>query len=337
MIRAMNLGFDLLLAAGLVYVAWRALGVRDLFTAIVLFIAFGLLMALCWVRLDAPDIALAEAAIGAGLTGALLLDALGHLSGRRAGQGAPPDTDQDARGELDGTRPPRMRDHAAAGVLGLFAGLIVAGGLWFLPIPDGGAYAAMASALDAHPVSNAVTAVLLDLRAYDTFLEMGVLALAALGALMLRATAAPAPQALPPARTSRLLPAIGGVLVPFMLMAAVYLYWAGTGRSGGAFPAGAILAAACVLLFLSGTQQLAARDHPVTRSVLALGLVAFLAAGWASAAMGGGFLQWPQGWVYPGILALEGVLTLAIGGMLAMIYTADAQPPQPPRPPRESP
>ncbi len=31
---------------------------------------------------QAPDIALAEAAIGAGLTGALLFDAVGHLQGR---------------------------------------------------------------------------------------------------------------------------------------------------------------------------------------------------------------------------------------------------------------
>jgi energy-converting hydrogenase B subunit D len=38
------------------------------------------------VRLEAPDVALAEAAIGAGLTGALLLDALGHLR-RRARRG----------------------------------------------------------------------------------------------------------------------------------------------------------------------------------------------------------------------------------------------------------
>ena len=51
----------------------------DLFRAVVLFIAFGLVLALIWVRLDAPDIALAEAAIGAGLSGALLLSALARL------------------------------------------------------------------------------------------------------------------------------------------------------------------------------------------------------------------------------------------------------------------
>ncbi len=39
------------------------------------------MLSLVWVRLDAPDIALAEAAIGAGLTGALLLSALARLDG----------------------------------------------------------------------------------------------------------------------------------------------------------------------------------------------------------------------------------------------------------------
>ena len=39
-------------------------------------------MAMAWIRLDAPDIALAEAAIGAGLTGALLLAAWARLISR---------------------------------------------------------------------------------------------------------------------------------------------------------------------------------------------------------------------------------------------------------------
>jgi energy-converting hydrogenase B subunit D len=68
--------FDVLLTFSLIVLAWRALASRELFTAVVLFIAFGLFMALAWVRLQAVDIALAEAAIGAGLTGALLLSAV---------------------------------------------------------------------------------------------------------------------------------------------------------------------------------------------------------------------------------------------------------------------
>ncbi|MDP1717091.1 MAG: DUF4040 domain-containing protein [Burkholderiales bacterium] len=83
----MNVGlaFDLLLAASLLWSCWGALTTPRLDRAIVLFIAFGLLMALAWARLSAPDLGLAEAAIGAGLTGALLLDAYGALRRRGAG------------------------------------------------------------------------------------------------------------------------------------------------------------------------------------------------------------------------------------------------------------
>jgi energy-converting hydrogenase B subunit D len=81
---ALSLALDLLLAAAIVAVAWRALTVEAPFVGVVLFINFGFLMALAWTRLAAPDIALAEAAIGAGLTGALLLDAVTRR-GRRGG------------------------------------------------------------------------------------------------------------------------------------------------------------------------------------------------------------------------------------------------------------
>ena len=70
---------DGLLGTGLFCLAWQTLASPNLFKAAVLYINFGLLMALAWVRLSAVDIALAEAAIGAGLTGALLLAALARL------------------------------------------------------------------------------------------------------------------------------------------------------------------------------------------------------------------------------------------------------------------
>jgi energy-converting hydrogenase B subunit D len=70
---------DGVIMLALIVLAIRVLLIPDLFRAVFLFIVFGLLMALAWVRLDAPDIALAEAAIGAGLTGVLLLDAVRHM------------------------------------------------------------------------------------------------------------------------------------------------------------------------------------------------------------------------------------------------------------------
>lgn len=80
-----SLILDLLLVIALLWSALRSLMTQDLFHAVVLFIVFGLLMALVWARLHAPDIALAEAAIGAGLTGALLLDTVGYLRKKQRG------------------------------------------------------------------------------------------------------------------------------------------------------------------------------------------------------------------------------------------------------------
>lgn len=71
--------FDLALAALMVWLGWSTLASSSLFRAIVLFVAFGLSMALAWIRLDALDVALAEIAVGAGLTGALFLAALGFV------------------------------------------------------------------------------------------------------------------------------------------------------------------------------------------------------------------------------------------------------------------
>ena len=76
-----GLVLDTLLVLILLWLAWAALASRDLFRGIVLFIAFGLVLAMAWARLGAPDVALAEAAIGAGLTGALLLATWGRLPG----------------------------------------------------------------------------------------------------------------------------------------------------------------------------------------------------------------------------------------------------------------
>ena len=77
---------DIALCGSLVWLAWQTLATADLFRATVLFIMLGLVMALAWARLDAPDVALAEAAIGAGLTGAMLLSTLAAISKPPPGQ-----------------------------------------------------------------------------------------------------------------------------------------------------------------------------------------------------------------------------------------------------------
>lgn len=70
---------DSALSLILLWVGWRSLATPDLHKAVILFIVFGLVMTIVWVRLGAVDVALAEAAIGSGLTGALLWSALARM------------------------------------------------------------------------------------------------------------------------------------------------------------------------------------------------------------------------------------------------------------------
>ncbi|TVR23955.1 MAG: DUF4040 domain-containing protein [Anaerolineaceae bacterium] len=75
--------FDVLLGLILIVIAWYAISSPDLLLAVVLYIALGLLAALVWTRMGAPDVAMAEAAVGSGLTGALLISTLSHLRRNR--------------------------------------------------------------------------------------------------------------------------------------------------------------------------------------------------------------------------------------------------------------
>ena len=67
MIDALNAGIALLLLALGAY----AVMAKDVFAALVGYIAYGLLLTLAWMQLRGPDVALTEAAIGGGLTGAM--------------------------------------------------------------------------------------------------------------------------------------------------------------------------------------------------------------------------------------------------------------------------
>src|SRR5262245_17974873 len=70
---------ELVLAAVVLGVAVWTIAARETFAAVVGFVAYGLLIALVWVRLDAVDVALTEAAISGGLGGVLMLGAAARL------------------------------------------------------------------------------------------------------------------------------------------------------------------------------------------------------------------------------------------------------------------
>jgi len=77
------MAIDALLLFLLVFLSFQIATVRDLFSVSLYFIVFGMILALVWIRLGAFDLALAEAALGAGITGALLLDTITFLKKQR--------------------------------------------------------------------------------------------------------------------------------------------------------------------------------------------------------------------------------------------------------------
>ena len=224
---------DLLIAAGLVTLAGFSLRVRDLFTSVVTFMIFGLLMSLAWVRLHAPDLALAEAAIGSGITGALFLGAIRRIEESR------PDLIAATRHE----RTPMAQALFGLGAAGMLAALLA---LEYALVPallDGppGLAGPVSEAIPDAGAGNPVTAIILNMRGYDTLLELVVLLLAWSGTRVLQGDFGP----------TDIRPATGdlavlGAFVRFLrhpgILMAGYLVWVGADAPGGAFQAGALLA-----------------------------------------------------------------------------------------------
>jgi multisubunit Na+/H+ antiporter MnhB subunit len=295
---------DLLLASLLVLLVWRLLTLSDLFKATVLFIVFGVLLSLAWVRLKAPDVALAEAAIGAGVTGALVLDAL-----RRLG----------ARGAADGLHPLRLNLPRLVGVL-----LVIGVGAFLvwsaLSLPPGwrGLSSEVAAAMPRSGVINPVTASLLNFRAYDTLLEIAVLMLAVLGVWALDAEPTPAAEPAGP-----ILGLLLRTLLPLMVVVAGYLLWAGGHAPGGAFQGAAILAAGGILMHLARPFSL--RNRGLVRFVVSFGFAVFLIVGVTLVLLGGRFLELPTPHAGTLILVIESAAMISITLILIALFVGHAR------------
>lgn len=171
---------------------------------------------------------------------------------------------------------------------------------------------------------HAVTAVLLDFRAYDTLLEVAVLLVAVVVAMALREAQPDGPDRM--GLDNPLLRAVMGWLLPLLLLMAAYLLWAGSSRPGGAFQAGSVLAACGVLLRLAGV-RFNWLDSPLRlRAVLVLGLAVFVAVGVSTLIGGRRFLDYPREIAADLILFIELALTLSIG--LALVSLFQLAPPQ---------
>ena len=63
--------FEIILLIGLIVCAVSVAFTKDLLTSIVIFMSYSLIMCIIWILLQSPDLAITEAAVGAGVTSIL--------------------------------------------------------------------------------------------------------------------------------------------------------------------------------------------------------------------------------------------------------------------------
>jgi len=303
--------FDVALCLLLLAVALAAVVGRDIFGSIVFFITYGILVAIAWIRLEAVDVALAEAAIGAGLTGALLVGTWRRLRrGRAEDLPGRPDDPQDPL--------PATLHRRCTGVLCL----VLTGGLGWailnLPEASTGLIPEVSANLETTGVSNAVTGVLLGFRAFDTLLESIVIAVAlvAVWALTAEGLWGASPGLRQHAKRDGVLATFGRILPPIGLVIAVYLVWAGSTLPGGAFQAGTVAGAVLLLTAMAGHGEPPAVTDPRLRLAVVAGPLVFLAIG-ITGAFFGSFLALPPAWSKTLITLIEVVLSGSIAVTLA--------------------
>jgi multisubunit Na+/H+ antiporter MnhB subunit len=318
--------FDLILIATMLWVAWQALTTKALFKSIVLFIVFGLLVSLAWVRLNAPDIALAEAAIGSGLTGALLLSALGRMRGLERNWEKQESANKKNKRtsiwlqESVVSSPPSSFlngvERVALRILIVVLAVTLFGAVLSLPITSPGLTTLTIEALPQSGVKNPVTAVLLNIRGYDTLLEVAILLLAAVGvwAFSRRTTGHyHNPH-------SDVLLAFVRFILPIMVIVSGYLVWIGADNPGGAFQAGAVLGSAGMLWLLSEIRRSDQKWIWLQRIGVSIGLATFILVAVIMMVLGLNFLEYPLELAKPLILIIEVGATLSIGIILASLF-----------------
>jgi uncharacterized MnhB-related membrane protein len=290
----------------LLWLALWTVVARDAFLAVAGFVVYGLLLALVWVRLSGIDVALTEAAIGGGLTGALLLGAVGRLRST--------ETSTAGKGIGAGTRAV-----AALLALGVTGALML--GVLMLPEPAPTLAPQVVPQLPATGVGNPITGVLLAFRALDTLLEAIVLVIALIGVWSFAPDEAwggrPGPRY--QADPEGILAYLARVLPPVGIVIGIYLFWAGADHPGGKFQSATILAAMWMLVQMAGLADAPRTAVRTLRAGIVLGPLAFVAVGLLGLWTAGAFLGYAQGWAKPLILVIEIALLPTLVLILALL------------------
>ena len=317
--------FGVFLLTLLVITAVAIIRTPNLFVAVMLMGIFSLLMSAIFFILDAADVALTEAAVGAGISTVLFLGALAL-------------TEQNERS----TRPSRW---LALPVIVALALIVYA---TFdkprLGDPDAPVHQHVAPwYLEKTPeligIPNVVTAVLGSFRGYDTLGEVFVVLTASIGVMLLlgarhRGSASPVrPASGSDGLRHHLIPRVlGRLLIPFIVLFGLYVQFHGEYGPGGGFQAGALVAAAIILYALLEGEGPALTVVPLSAitAMMAGGAMLYALVGLAGIAFGGNFLDYsvlasdPVVGQQLGIILIELGVGVTVCGSLLSIFHAFA-------------
>lgn len=222
------------------------LGHRERLRAVVFAGVIGLVTALSFEALSAPDLALTQLSVEVASTALLLmgLALLPRTTPRESGAGR------------------RTRDALLAGLGGTGTGWLA----WLALTRDHDSLSwfFLAEAVPQGGGANAVNVILVDFRGYDTFGEITVLAIAAVGVLAMldswrarRERTDPGGLPWSFAQTSLMLRVGAGFVLPLALAVSAYIFWRGHNLPGGGFIAGLVTACALLLQYIASGQSLA--------------------------------------------------------------------------------
>ncbi len=315
--------FGIFLLTLLVIVAIAIVHTRNLFAAVMLTSIFSLLMAANFFILDAADVALTEAAVGAGVTMVIFLSALA----------------------LTAEREKRRTYTRSAGliVVGVTAITLIYATFDKPPLgdPDAPVHQHVAPYyIEKTPefmgFPNVVTAVLASFRGYDTLGEVFVVFTACIGVLFIldarRGVGSMYGRRGRGLHHHHIPQNVGRLLVPLIVLFGLYVQFHGEYSAGGGFQAGAIIATGIILygLIEGENAALAAIPRPALLFLMVGGASLYGLVGVVCMLLGGHFLDYsvlaenPVTGRQIGVIAIELGVGMTVCGALLSIFHAFA-------------
>jgi len=291
---------------------------RDLFAVVMLFGIYSLLSAGFFINLDAPDVALTEAAVGAGITTVLMLGTLA-LTGR--------------------TEKKSSHNVLLPLVVVTVTGMALIYGTLDMPhFADPNAPAQQHVApryIHDSPneigIDNMVASVLASYRGYDTFGEVIVIFTAGIGVLAILGFSAKQRNIKyqpPTMQHHMVLRVITQALIPLILLYGLYIQFHGDYGPGGGFQAGVIFAAAFILYAMIYSLNLAYRiiSARLILILMSAGALLYGGVGVVTMLLGGNYLDYnflskdPLYGQHIGIILVEFGVGVCVAAVMISIF-----------------